>query len=251
LSASVCGKERAREKSKIYFFGNHLSWIIEPPINWWWRLQCGGSTHFPNTCLKWYLSSIFIICFSISLGSFRTFLPESFLPNNGILTMWFDIIYGNFLLIAQKLFFLFIHSLIFFFYAKIYIYMFFFLTLYWYKRKNCFPTLRTGCALYPLHNYPFSFSCLLLDDPWCIYNKQSSGFHQYFNYSQLLSACHRRNHKWKQQQFFDIFFRRHIQIFFFGGFKINFYYIWGWCESLTLSQSTAKLTDALLKLWTI
>lgn len=43
------------------------------------------NTHFPNTCLKWYLSSMFMICLSISLWpSFRTFLPESFLPNSGI-----------------------------------------------------------------------------------------------------------------------------------------------------------------------
>lgn len=44
-----------------------------------------SNTYFPNTCRKWYLSSMFMICLSISLWpSFRTFLPESFLPNSGI-----------------------------------------------------------------------------------------------------------------------------------------------------------------------
>lgn len=49
----------------------------------------GSNTYVPNNSLRWYLSSIFIICLSISLCSLRTFLVESFFPNRGILHEFF------------------------------------------------------------------------------------------------------------------------------------------------------------------
>lgn len=77
----------------------------------------------------------------------------------------------------------------------------------------------------------FPFSSLFFNDSSYIYNKYQVLFHQYFNYSLLLSTCHQmqtKTHQW----FFDIFFlnTQMILIFVFYGTR-----------KLNLSQSTAKL----------
>lgn len=74
---------------------NHVKFLML--ANFFTLTLC--DTHFPNTCLKIYLSSMLIICLSISfVPSLRIFLPESFFPNSGI-TWPFDLLVAPYLLV--------------------------------------------------------------------------------------------------------------------------------------------------------
>lgn len=77
---SYYGKKWFIKSILISFHVMQNSALISLIMNDWF-------TYFPNTCLRWYLSSIFIICLSMSLFvSFLSFFPESFFPKRGIFT---------------------------------------------------------------------------------------------------------------------------------------------------------------------
>mgnify|MGYP003449238540 CR=1 FL=1 len=109
-------------------------------------------------------------------------------------------------------------------------YMLYYIEIYVHscREKNVF------LLLMDVSTYPYFFLCYF-NDSSCIYNKHLMPFHQFFNYSSLLSTYDQL--QMKTTRIFDIFLTYRFLNFFFEG-KFNFITIN--CENNGCTLETLK-----------